>query len=93
MRRSVTAGVLGALLGSGALLVGCSPAYTGGDTTCSNFLKADESAQRAAVGKLIKDERDREASNLEITGTRIAVQAYCQTAGTPDSKIKQAPHL
>lgn len=81
----------------GATLVGCSPAYTGGDTTCANFLKADESAQRSAVGKLLKDERGgekgREATNLEITGTRIAVQAYCQTVGTPDSKIKQAPHL
>ena len=85
--------VLGGLLGSGALLVGCSPAYTGGDTTCSNFLKADEAAQRSAVGKLLKDERGKDATNLEITGTRFAVQAYCQTAGTPDSKIKQAPHL
>ena len=85
--------VLGAVLGSGVLVSGCSPAYTGGDTTCANFLKADEAAQRSAVGKLLKDGRGKEATNLEITGTRLAVQGYCQTVGTPDSKIKQAPHL
>ncbi|MDR3663800.1 MAG: hypothetical protein P4L86_26005 [Mycobacterium sp.] len=89
MRRSVTAVVLGA----GLAVVSCSPAQTGGDTTCKNFMAAEESQQTAAVAKLLKDERGKEATNLEITGTRIAVQAYCQTMGTPDSKIKQAPHL
>nr|WP_280828441.1 hypothetical protein [Mycobacterium sp. OTB74] len=89
MRRLVTAVVLGA----GLVLAGCSPAQTGGDTTCKNFLGAELSQQDAAVAKLLKDERGKEATNLEITGTRIAVQAYCQTGGTPDSKIKQAPHL
>lgn len=89
MRRLTTAVVLGA----GAALAGCSPAQTGGDTTCKNFLGAEISQQDGAVSKLLKDERGKEATNLEITGTRIAVQAYCQTAGTPDSKIKQAPHL
>ena len=29
----------------------------------------------------------------EITGTRLSVQTWCQTLGTPDSKIKEAPHL
>ncbi|MEZ0050866.1 acid stress chaperone HdeA [Mycobacterium sp. MAA66] len=81
------------VFGAGLAMVGCSPAQTGGDTTCKNFLGAEESQQTAAVAKLLKDERGKEATNLEITGTRIAVQAYCQTAGTPDSKIKQAPHL
>lgn len=89
MRRSVTAVVLGA----GVFVAGCSPAYTGAETTCKNFLGADTAAQTSAVAKMLKDERGHEASNLEITGTRVAVQAYCQTAGTPDSKIKQAPHL
>jgi len=89
MRRLVTAVVLGA----GLVLAGCSPAQTGGNTTCKNFLGAEVAQQDAAVGKLLRDESGKEATNLEITGTRIAVQAYCHTAGTPDSKIKQAPHL
>ena len=85
--------VSGTVLSAGLALTGCSPAYTGGDTTCKKFLSADNASQSAAVAKLLKDERGKEATNLEISGTRIAVQAYCQTAGTPDSKIKQAPHL
>ena len=32
------------------------------------------------------------ASPLEITGTRLTVQTFCQTIGKLDSKIKEAPH-
>lgn len=36
------AGVLFSGLVAGALLVGCSPAVTGGDTTCEDFLGQDD---------------------------------------------------
>ena len=45
------------------------------------------------VAKMLKDEKGTDAAQLEVTGTRLAVQTWCQTAGTPDSTIKEAPHL
>ena len=40
-----------------------------------------------------QDEGKNEPSNLELTGRRLVVQTYCQTVGSPDAKISQAPHL
>ena len=91
MNRS--ASVLVSAMIAGVVLAGCSPAQTGGDTKCKDFLGADQSAQTEAVSKMLKDEKGADAASLEITGTRMAVQTWCQTAGTPDSKIKEAPHL
>lgn len=91
MKRS--AGVLVSGVIAGVLLAGCSPAQTGGDTTCKDFLAADENAQTEAVTKMLKDEKGTDAPQLEITGTRLAVQTWCQTAGTPEGQIKNAPHL
>jgi acid stress chaperone HdeA len=86
--------VIGAVLaGVGLLLAGCSPAVTGGETTCKNFMKADQKTQDEAVSKMLKDEKGSEPVQLMVTGTRIAVQGFCQTAGKADSQIKQAPHL
>lgn len=78
---------------AGAVLVGCTPAASGGDTTCKDFIAADQQAQNDAVAKMLKDEKGADASQMEITGTRIAVQTFCQTVGKPDSKIKETPHL
>ena len=91
MKRS--AGVLVSGLVAGFMLAGCSPSIQGGDTPCKDFLEADEKTQTEAVSKMLKDEKGADAAQLEITGTRLAVQTYCQTAGTPDTKISQAPHL
>ena len=91
MKRSVRVLVSG--LVAGAVLVGCSPAALGGDTSCKDFSKADQQTQDEAVAKMLKDERGRNPATLETTGTRIAVLTFCQTVGTQDSKIKEAPHL
>jgi acid stress chaperone HdeA len=91
MKRS--AGVLFAGLVAGVMLVGCSPSVMGGDTTCKDFLGADEKTQTDAVAKMLKDEKGTDAAQLEITGTRLSVSTFCQTAGKQDSKIKEAPHL
>ena len=91
MRRSASVLVSGLI--AGAVLAGCSPSVTGGDTTCKDFLAADQSTQTEAVSKMLKDEKGSDAATLEITGTRLSVQTFCQTVGTPDSKIKEAPHL
>jgi len=91
MKRS--ASVLLAGMAVGAALVGCSPSVTGGDTKCSDFTGADEKTQNEAISKMLKDEKGADAAQLEITGTRLAVQTWCQTVGTPEAKIKEAPHL
>ena len=91
MKRSVS--VLLAGLATGLVLVGCSPAITGGDTKCKDFIGQDEKTQNEAVAKMLKDEKGADAAQLEITGTRLAVQTFCQTVGKQDSKIKEAPHL
>lgn len=75
------------------VLAGCSPAVTGGDTKCKDFIGQDEKTQNEAVSKMLKDEKGTDAAQLEITGTRLAVQTFCQTVGKQDSKIKEAPHL
>lgn len=91
MKRSVS--VLFSGLAVGAVLVGCSPAVTGGDTSCKDFIGADQQTQDDAVAKMLKDEKGTDPAQLQITGTRIAVQAFCQTVGKQDTKIKEAPHI
>jgi acid stress chaperone HdeA len=75
------------------MLVGCSPAATGGATSCKDYLGADDKTQNEAVAKMLKDEEGTDAAQLEITGTKVSVQTFCQTAGKQDSQIKEAPHL
>jgi acid stress chaperone HdeA len=42
---------------------------------------------------MLKDEKGANPANLEVNGTRLAVLAFCQMAGTQDTKIKETPHL
>ena len=91
MRRTAAAVLAGCAVS--AMVVGCSPSVTGGDTPCKDFLGADEQTQNEAVTKMLKDEKGTDPQQLEISGTRLAVQTWCQTLGTPESKIKEAPHL
>ena len=82
-----------AMVAAGAMLTGCTPGVTGGDTKCKDFTASDEAAQNEAVAAMLKQEKGADAAQLEITGTRLAVQTYCQTIATPDSPIKERPHL
>jgi acid stress chaperone HdeA len=91
MKRS--AALLASGLITGGVLVGCSPAVTGGDTSCKDYSAADDKTQNDAVSKMLKDEKGADATQLEITGTKLSVQTFCSTTGKPDSKIKEAPHL
>lgn len=91
MKRS--AGVVVSSVIAGLMLVGCSPAVQGGDTKCKDFVSADEKTQNEAVNKMIKDRKGADPSSLEVSGTRVAAVAWCQTAGQQDAKIKDAPHI
>nr|WP_041781794.1 hypothetical protein [Mycolicibacterium chubuense] len=76
------------------LLSGCSGVTNkGGDTTCKDFQGADEKSQNESITKMLKDEGKNEPSNAELTGTRLSITTFCQTAGKQDSTIKEAPHL
>lgn len=91
MKRSVTALMAGMF--AGAMLAGCSPSVQGGDTTCKDYLAADDQTKTEAVTKMLKDEKGADPAQLEITATQAAVSTWCQTLGTPDTQIKNRPHL
>ncbi len=93
MKRFTT--MLVTAVAAATLAVGCSSEITnqGGDTACKDFTGFDEKKQNETITKMLKDEGKNEPSNLELSGTRTAVATYCQTLGTPDTKISQAPHL
>ncbi len=92
-RMKVMTSVMAASLTFGALLSGCGAKVEGGDTSCKDYLAANDADQQTAVSKMLKDEKGTDAAQLEITGTKLSVGTFCQTAGKEDSKIKQAPHL
>jgi acid stress chaperone HdeA len=77
------------------LFSGCSASEvinTGGDTKCKDFTTQDEKKQNDEVTKMLKDKSGVQPNNLEISATRLSASTYCQTLGTPDTKISQAPH-
>jgi acid stress chaperone HdeA len=91
MKRTVAAAIATAAL----LLSGCSASQiinTGGDTKCSDFKGQDEKKQDSEISKMLKDKSGNEPNNLEVSATRASALVYCQTIGTPDSKISDAPH-
>ena len=91
MKRTVAA----AITTAGLLLTGCSASQiinTGGDTKCSDFKGQDEKKQDSEISKMLKDKSGNEPNNLEVSATRASALVYCQTIGTPDSKISDAPH-
>ncbi|MET0702842.1 MAG: hypothetical protein ABWY93_24590 [Mycobacterium sp.] len=76
-------------------LSGCSSGLVnqGGDTSCKDFLGQDDKTQNETISKMLKDEKGTDPANLEITGTRLSAQTFCQVAGKEESKVKEAPHL
>jgi acid stress chaperone HdeA len=91
MKRTVGAAIAIAAI----LLSGCSPSQiinTGGDTKCKDFKTQDEKKQDSEVSKMLKDRSGSEPNNLQLKATRASALFFCQTMGTPDSKISDAPH-
>ena len=82
------------LAGVTVLLGGCSAVEKitnkGGDTTCGEFNGHNDQKQRAAVTKMLKDAKGGEPSNLELSGTQLAVSAFCKTIGKDSDKINRA---
>jgi len=93
MRMKAMTGLVAASMTLGVLLSGCGAKVEGGDTSCKDYMSANDADQQTAVSKMLKDEKGTDAAQLEITGTKLSVQTFCQTAGKEDSKIKEAPHL
>lgn len=81
---------VGAALCAGVTLVGCSAvtANKGGDTSCGEFKKMEVDDQADVISKMLKDDKGKEASNLEVSATRISAVAFCNTLGTDSSKVK-----
>jgi acid stress chaperone HdeA len=80
---------------AGILFSGCSASSvinTGGDTQCKDFSTQDEKKQNDEISKMLKDKSGNDPTNLQISATRLSAQTWCQTLGTPNSKISEAPH-
>ena len=77
------------------LFSGCSASAvinTGGDTKCKDFAAQDDKKQNDEISKMLKDKSGTDPNNIEVTATRLSALTYCQTVGTQDSKISEAPH-
>lgn len=92
-RMKAMTGIAAVGIAVGTLLSGCGAKVEGGDTTCKDYLAANDADQQTAVSKMLKDEKGADATQLEITATKLSVGTFCQTAGKEDSTIKEAPHL
>lgn len=62
----------------------------GGDTTCGEFNGHNDEKQRSEISKMLKDAKGGEPSTLELSGTQVAVSAYCKTIGKDSDKISRA---
>jgi acid stress chaperone HdeA len=74
---------------------GCSAAQvvnTGGDTKCQDFTTQNQKSKTTRSARCARTRTAVKPNNLEITATRMSAVTYCQTAGTPDGKISEAPH-
>ncbi len=82
------------LAGMTLLIGGCSAVdkviNKGGDTTCGEFNGHTDEKQRSEVAKMLKDAKGGEPSNLELSGTQLAVSAFCKTIGKDSGKISRA---
>jgi acid stress chaperone HdeA len=86
---------LATIMISTLLFSGCSASQitnTGGDTKCKDFIAQDEKKQGKEISKMLKDKSGTNPATLEISATRLSVETYCKTLGTPESKISEAPH-
>lgn len=91
MMRTVAAAVAVAALS----ISGCSASQvvnTGGGTKCKDFVTQDEQKQDSEITKMLKDANGSDPSKLELRTSRRSALTYCQTLGTPDSAISNAPH-
>lgn len=79
--------LLGASLCAAALLVGCS-SNKGGDTTCKDFNAMDTAGKDEVISKMLKDDKGKDATNLEVKGTRVSAMAFCNTLGKDSSKVR-----
>lgn len=74
-----------------ALLTGCS-SNEAGATKCKDFNTQDKKTQTSEVAAMLKEQKGKEASNMEIAATRLSAAAFCKTLGKQDSTIADINH-
>jgi acid stress chaperone HdeA len=73
------------------LLSGCS-SNDGGATKCKDFNTQDQKEQTSAVAAMLKEEKGKDASNFEISATRLSALAFCKSVAKQDSTISDINH-
>lgn len=86
--RPVRAVLLAATLGLAAALTvsGCSGS-SGGDTTCAQYLNQSAAEQKDTITDYLESAGE-STKGFNINANQLAVTAYCNTVGEPDTKIK-----
>jgi acid stress chaperone HdeA len=73
------------------VLSGCS-SNDGGATKCKDFNTQDQKTQNSEVAAMLKEEEGKDASNFEISATRLSAVAFCKTMAKQDSTISDINH-
>lgn len=62
----------------------------GGDTTCGDFRKQDESARNETIKEYLRQKSGSKAepANMEVSLTKGAVSLYCETIGRDSDPIR-----
>lgn len=69
-------------------LTACGSPGAGGDTSCGEFREMSQSDQTAVIKDFLSAKGKSDPSNFEITANRLSAVAYCETAGSDSSPIK-----
>ena len=76
------------LVASALALSACGSPGAGGDTSCGDFREMSKSDQTVVIKDFLSEKGKSDPSNFEITANRLSAAAYCETAGSDSSPIK-----
>lgn len=83
--RSAWVAVAGTIL----TLSACGSGGAGGDTTCGDYKEMSKSDQTQVIKDFFAEKGKDGASNFEIGATRLSAVAFCKTAGSDSSLIRE----
>jgi acid stress chaperone HdeA len=78
-----------AILAATAMTVSaCGSPGDGGETACGDFNGMSSSDQSSVIKDFLSEKGKSDPSNFEVGATRMSAIAYCKTAGSDSSPIK-----
>lgn len=71
------------------MLSACGSSVSGGDTTCGDFKSMSKSDQTQVIKNFLAEKGKLDPSNFEIGANRLSATAFCNTAGSDSSTIRE----